>query len=312
MAQRRSVAITERLLISCVTLWLPCVFYKVNVLLSPYCYLEEIMLSNISRWLTYLCAFLYGIVGVFLFFLPEQLAPVFAWKVTAFMTMTIGGWCLGNAWLAYIAARRWKWELVYTPLIYLWLFGIGELTVLFFFRDKLKLDHPIAWLYFATLIINALTALVGIVDYLRIRPSNTLAGPTITKTQRILAVGFVIFVGFLGLYGLNAQIGAPGTNAGIFPEIMSLFTLRSFGVFYFSLAVAVVPYFWDKSLKAILTHSIASYGLVIFITVAAFVYIGIFDFVERPGGILYFAAYLAVGIPLLFTFRKYGTGVTRS
>ncbi len=270
------------------------------------------MLSNLSRLLTYLCAALYGVLGAFLFILPEQLAPVFAWKVTAFMTMTIGGWCLGNAWLAYITARRWQWKLVYTALIYLWLFGIGELTVVFFFRDKLNLAHPIAWLYLLTLLLNTLAAVIGVFDYLRLRPSNALDGPATTNIQRLLAAGFVIFVGFLGLYGLSAQIGAPGTNAGIFPEIMTLFTLRSFGVFYFSLALAVIPYFWDKSLNAILHHSVASYALVVLITAAAFVYLGLFDFAQRPGGLLYFGAYLGVGIPLIFTFRKYGAGVSRS
>jgi len=266
------------------------------------------MLSNLSRWLTYICALLYGILGLLLFVFPEQLAPVFAWKITAFMAMTIGGWCLGNAWLAYINARRWQWNLVYTSLIYLWLFGIGELIVLFIFRGKLKLEHPIAWLYLITLIINALAAITGIFDYFRIRPSNKLSGTAITKIQRLPAVAFVVFVGFLGLYGLLAQIGAPGTNAGIFPEVMSLFTLRSFGVFYFSLALAVVPYFWDRSLNAILHHSFAAYGLIVFITTAALIYIRLFNFSERPGGLAYFGVYLAVGIPLTLIFIKYGTG----
>ena len=266
------------------------------------------MLSNISRWLTYTCALLYAILGALLFLFPAQLAPVFAWKVTAFMTMTIGGWCIGNAWLAYITARRWEWKLVYTSLIYLWLFGIGELIVLFLFRGKLKLGHPIAWLYFTTLIINAFAAFIGVFDYLRIRPTNELSGPAITKAQSLPAIVFVIVVGFLGLYGLIAQIGAPGTNAGIFPEVMSLFTLRSFGVFYLSLALAVVPYFWNRSLNAILHHSFAAFGLILFITAAAFVYIGLFNFSEHPGGLAYFGAYLVVGIPLTFVFRKYGTG----
>ena len=266
------------------------------------------MLSNTSRWLTYLCAMLYGILGASLFLFPEQLVPVFAWKVTGFMTITIGGWCLGNAWLAYIAARRWDWQRVYTQLIYLWLFGIGELLVLFFFRDKLRLEHPIAWLYFITLIVNTLAAFIGIFDYLRIRPSNQLIGTGLTKAQSMFAVAFVIFVGFLGLYGLIAQIGAPGTNAGIFPEVMSLFTLRSFGVFYFSLALATIPYFWDRSLNSILSHAFAAYGLIVFITAAAFIYIGLFNFSARPGGLAYFGAYLVVGIPLLFVFYKYGTG----
>ncbi len=266
------------------------------------------MLSNTSRLLTYLCALLYGILGVLLFLFPEQLAPVFAWKVTAFMTITIGGWCLGNAWLAYINARRWEWRLIYSSLIYLWLFGIGELIVLFLFRDKLKLEHPIAWLYLITLLVNTLTALIGIFDYLRIRPSKQWSGPTFTQAQSWPAIAFVIAVGFLGLYGLTAQIGAPGTNAGIFPEVMSLFTLRSFGVFYFALALAVVPYFWDRNLNAILHHSFAAYGLIFFITVAAFIYIDLFNFAERPGGLFYFGAYLIVGIPVAFAFRKYGTG----
>ncbi|MBI5352291.1 MAG: hypothetical protein HZB50_06595 [Chloroflexi bacterium] len=270
------------------------------------------MLSNASRSLTYLCAVLYGILGTLLFQFPEQLAPIFAWKVTAFMTMTIGGWCIGNAWLAYITARRWEWKLVYTSLMYLWLFGIGELIVLFVFRDKLNLEHPIAWLYFITIIVNTLAAFTGIFDYLRIRPSNELSGRAITKVQSLPAISFVAVVGFLGLYGLIAQIGAPGTNAGIFPEVMSLFTLRSFGVFYFSLALAVLPYFWDRSLNAILHHSFAAYGLIIFITAAAFVYIRLFNFSERPGGLAYFGAYLVVGIPLIFVYRKYGTGVSRN
>lgn len=268
------------------------------------------MLSNTSRLLTYLNALLYAILGAFLFILPEQLAPVFAWKVTAFMTITIGGWCLGNAWLAWFAARRWKWSLVYTSLIYLWLFGIGELLVLYLFRDKLKLEHPIAWLYFATLLVNVLTAFTGIFELLRKRPQNdspsTIA--TTNSFQYTVLILFILFVGFLGLYGCTAQIGAPGTNGGIFPEVMSLFTLRSFGVFYLSIALAVVPFLRDRSIPAILHHSIASYGLILFITAAAFIYIGVFDFAAKSGGLLYFGAYLGVGIPLLFSFRKHGTG----
>jgi hypothetical protein len=266
------------------------------------------MLSSTSRWLTYLNGVLYFVLGAFLFFAPETLAPVFAWKVTAFMTMTLGGWCLGNAWLAWMTARRWQWSLVYSTLIYLWMFGIGELIVLFAFRDKLVLAHPIAWFYLITIIVNTVTAVVGVIDWLRIRPALSSAGTGFTTGQNIALIAFILFVGFLGLYGCVAQIGAPGTNGGIFPEVMSLFTLRSFGVFYLTLTLAVIPYLWNKNLNAILHHSIASYGLIVIITVAALVYIRLFDFSARPGGLLYFAAYLGVGIPLIFAFRKYGFG----
>ena len=198
------------------------------------------MLSNTSRLFTYLNALLYAVLGAFLFFLPKQLAPVFAWKVTAFMAMTIGGWCLGNAWLAWITARRWQWSLVYSALLYLWLFGMAELIVLFIFRDKLKLEHPIAWMYSVTLIVNVISAFVGVSELLR-KPLNARSDAGFNMSQRVVVNAFVIFVGFLGVYGCTAQIGAPATNGEIFPEIMSLFTLRSFGVFYLTLTLGVVP-----------------------------------------------------------------------
>lgn len=265
------------------------------------------MLSKYSRGLTYSMATLYALLGLPLFFFPESLSAVFAWKVTPFMTMTIGGWCLGNAWMAFITARRWQWSRAYTALIYLWAFGIGELIVFFVFREKVKLEHPIAWLYAVTLVVNAVAALLGFFEWLRIKPALD-GGEQIQPIHRVYAVAFVLFVGFLGLYGIVAQIGDVGTNGGIFPEIMSLFTLRSFGVFYFSIALAVLPHIWGKSLQPISHHAFASYGLIVFITIAAFVYIRLFDFAQRPGGLLYFGAYLGVGIPLLFAFRKFGTG----
>src|SRR5918996_6035435 len=202
------------------------------------------MLSNTSRLLTYLASALYAVLGAVLFFLPEQFAPVFAWKVTGFMTMTIGGWCLGNAWLAFFAARRWEWGLVYPALIYLWSFGVLETAVVILFRDKLQLAHPIAWTYLLTLATNILVAIFGIIDWLRLHPTQP-ESEKMTGFMRVLAIGFVIFVGFLGLYGLSAQIGDLGTNGEIFPEIMSLFTLRSFGAFYFSLTLGMVPLMFE-------------------------------------------------------------------
>lgn len=266
------------------------------------------MLSNVSRWLTYLTAILYAVLGAWLFIAPEALAPVFAWKVTAFMTMTIGGWCLGNAWLAWFIARRWEWPRVYTTLIYLWTFGITQLSVLYLFRDKLVLAHPVAWLYFITLIVNVLTAFISIADFLRNRPARVESQTQNPVSYRIMAIGFVVFVGFLGYYGLTAQIGDPGTNGGIFPEIMSLFTLRSFGAFYLSLSLAAIPLIWEKYTKTLLHHGAASYGLIIFITIAALVYIRLFDFVERPLGAVYIGIYVVVGVVTAIVLAKSGAG----
>jgi hypothetical protein len=266
------------------------------------------MLSSFSRWLTYLTAVFYAVLGFFLFIFPERLAPVFAWKVTPFMTMTIGGWALGNAWLAWMIARRWRWGLVYPSLIYLWLFGCSELLVVCTFRDKLVLSHPIAWLYLIALIVTVISALVGLIDLVRIRPTRESSELQLQAKHRNGVIFYILFVAFLGLYGLTVQVGAPGTNGGIFPEVMSLFTLRSFGAFYLALALAVVPFLREKNLNTFLTHAIVSYGLIIFITLAAFVYIRLFDFAARPAGLIYFGAYLIVGILLFLEFRKQGTG----
>lgn len=265
-------------------------------------------LSSTSRWLTFLTAVLYAVLGASLFILPGQLAPNFAWNVSAFVTMTIGGWCLGNAWLAWIAARRWEWGMVYTSLLYLWLFGFTEMGVLIAFRDKLLLQHPIAWLYFVTLIINVVTGVVGIVDWLRLRPIQEQKGRQVLWWQRGAVLIFVLLVGFLGVYDSTNQLGDPGTNADIFPELMSLFTLRSFGLFYLSLALAAVPLLWERNLNTLLSHGFAAYGLIVLITAAAFANLRLFDFAAHPGGLLYFGAYLIVGVPLFFVFLLFGTG----
>jgi hypothetical protein len=266
------------------------------------------MLSNTSKSLTFFTGSLYAILGLLLFFLPEKLAPVFAWKVSAFVTMTIGGWCLGNAWLGFIAARRWEWGMNYTALIYLWMFGITEMGVLIAFRDKLILEHPIAWLYFVTLMVNLLASILGVFDWIRLRPVREQRGKQVQWWQRAAVLVFILLVGFLGVYDSTNQLGDPGTNADIFPELISLFTLRSFGLFYLSLALAAVPLLWEKNLNTLLSHGFAAYGLIVFITAAAFVYLHLFDFTAHPGGLLYIGAYLIVGVPLFFVFLLFGTG----
>ena len=268
------------------------------------------MLSNASRLLTYLLSALYLVLGATLFLLPESMAPLFAWKVTGFMTMTIGGWCLGNAWLAFLTARRWEWRLVYPALLYLWSFGILESLVVILFRDKLQLVHPIAWLYLATLAVNLIAAALGISDWLRLRPYIS-DGEPMTSFTRFVAIAFVVFVGFLGFWGLTAQVGDPATNGEIFPEIMTLFTLRSFGAFYFSLTLGMIPLMFEKNRAPLLNYAFLALGLIVIITIAAFAYLYLFDFSRHPFGLLYFAAYIGAGVMVLYLLWKHGTGVPK-
>jgi hypothetical protein len=269
------------------------------------------MLSKASRSFTYLLAALYAALGAALFFLSAQLAPVFAWKVTPFMTATMGGWCLGNAWSAYFTARRWDWKLVYMPLVYLWLFGVAELLVLIAFRDKLALAHPIAWLYLVTILVNALAAALGFIEWLRNKPARTPFGPQAKTYHHILIGGFVTIVAGLAGYGLYAQIGDPGTNGGVFPEVMSLFTLRAFAAFYLSLCVSAMLGLRENNLSTLLHYGFSSYMLIIAITTAIFMYFRLFDFSAHPGQLIYVGAYFLVGIPLTVTILREGTGLPK-
>lgn len=193
-------------------------------------------------------------------------------------------------------------------LLYLWLFGVLELLVLFLFRDKLRLGHPIAWLYLVTLLVNLIAAVWGAVDWFRLRPPRELPGPEMTGLQRAMMIFFVVFVGFLGLYGLIAQIGWPATRGGVFPEEMSLFTLRSFGAFYLALALSAVPLTWAKRNLAFLNFSYGAYGLIVAITLAALLNLGAFDFAARPGGLVYIGVYVIVAAVALWQMLRYGTG----
>lgn len=266
------------------------------------------MLSNASRWLTYLLAILYAVLGLLLFLFSKSLAPVFAWKVTAFMTATMGGWCIGNAWSAFMSARRWEWRLVYPSLIYLWIFGISQLIVVLVFRDKLVLGHPIAWLYLATIGLNALAAVIGAFEWSQLRPAQETFGPQAGPFHYVLISVFVAIVAGLAIYGLYAKIGDVGTNGGVFPEVMSLFTLKAFAVFYLSLCISAAVLLRERNLLTMLNYGFSSYLLVIAITAAIFVYFNLFDFSAHPGQLIYVGAYFLIGIPLTWTILKEGTG----
>ncbi|MBC7876952.1 MAG: hypothetical protein H7Y59_07250 [Anaerolineales bacterium] len=269
------------------------------------------MLSNLSRYLTYACAILYAVLGALLFFLPESLASGFAWKVTPFMTMTIGAWCLGNAWLAYVSARRWDWQLVSTSLLYLWLFGITECVVLLLFRSKLVLSEFTGWMYFFTLGVNLITAVVGIADWLRLKPTLRAEEPQLAGLIKILPIGAVLFTGSIGLFGLLVPLGFMGTNnKEIFPEVMTSFTLRAFASFYFSLAMAVIPLLKYPNLRLFMNHLYGASGFLLTVTAAAFAYIGLFDFAAHPVQLVYIGAYVVVAIMVGFALLKYGTGLT--
>lgn len=266
------------------------------------------MLSPASRGLTLGLSLYYLVLGLLLFCLPTRMSQVFAWNVSPFVTMTIGGWCLGNAWMAFVSGWRWRWSQVYAGLVYLWTFGILQSGVALFFHDRLRLEHPVAWLYLSTLAFSLLAALVGVVDLLRLKPSRQPLGRPVNLVTRVIIVSFVVFVGFLGIYGLVARMGWPATNAGLFPEVLSPFTLRSFGAFYLSLAIGASVLVRERFMVPPVNYAFSAFGLIVMITLAALRFIGQFDFLNRPGGLIYIGIYLVAGALSLVYFIIYGTG----
>jgi hypothetical protein len=264
------------------------------------------MLSSISWYLTYSLAALYALLGAILFLMPGAGASMFAWKVSPFVAMTIGGWCLGNAWLAWVCTRRWDWSLSHATLLYLWLFGLLQVIVVVVFRDKLLLDYGLAWLYLGALVVNCLAAVMGVAEWAMHRPPLLPLGAPVTMTARVFTVAYVAFVLFLGLYGSFTIDG--GRSGRVFPEVISPFTLRSFGALYLALSLSAMPLVFAKGLAPLLHTGYASFGLIVFITTAALVNLSLFDFSNRPLGMLYIGAYVAVGLVVGAYLIGHGTG----
>lgn len=254
---------------------------------------ETLALSPASRLWTRVTSIAFGIVGLVLFVAPAWAAPRFAWNVSEFVAMTIGGWCLGTAYVAWVAAREWTWGHVYPLLLYLWGFALLESTVLVAFRDRIPFGEVMTWPYLAALAIGLVTAVVGIVDWPRRRPTTDVPGdPRSPGWIRVLAVLFVLAVGFLAVKGILDP--EAGLTKNVFPEELSPFTIRAFGVFYLAIAIPAIPLIFSRSLAPVLWYGRGGLGIIVPITVAALVYIGRFDFDAHPRQVLYIGAYVGV------------------
>jgi hypothetical protein len=266
------------------------------------------MISPALRMWLFALAVGYGAMGAILFAAPSWASNNFAWRVSPFVASTIGGWCIGTAWACLVIARRGAWPAMFCSILYLACFGVFETGVLIAFRDRLLITNPLTWLYCAMLMGTCLFAIAASFEAFRRRPLLVALGPPLGVTAISLTVLFIALVGCLGIYGLTAVEGMRGLNAGIFPEQISPLSLRAFGAFYFALAIAVIPLLWARGIGNLVSHGFAMYALLVFITVAAVVFIDRFDFVGRPTQAIYIGIYLAVALAVGGYLMRYGTG----
>lgn len=254
-------------------------------------------LSGPSRLLTRATAIAFALFGLVLFILPAWSAQEFPWKVSEFVAMTIGGWCIGTATIAWLAARQWRWSTVYPLLAYVWSFAIVEVAVLVWFRELIRFGGLLTWPYLLALGLGLVTAVVGVWDLARLRPTMASDSEPAPGWFRPAAAVFALLVGALAVKGLLDPDS--GRRLTVFPEALSPFTVRAFAVFYGAIALGAVPLAFAKPRSPFLAYGRAGMGLIVPITVAALVYLGRFDFAGHPVQVVYIAAYVVVFVALL-------------
>jgi hypothetical protein len=267
------------------------------------------VLSVRTRFLTRLAAVAFGLIGAVFFLAPGYSATNFPWNVSEFVAMTIGGWCLGTAIIAWEAARLARYPLVYPMLVYLWAFSIGEIAVVVAFASVLRTDANLTIPYLGALGIALLATISGLAELALQRPRLRQPGRRPGWVQGIVVFLF-LFVGALTIPALVAQKGGSSTNGSIFPEPLTLFTLRAFGAFFLAIALSTLSLLFTRAIEPAVQLARVGIGLLAPITLASIIHVSAFDFVGRPGGLLYLGAYagfLVLFIWAVIHFRRLGT-----
>lgn len=251
-------------------------------------------LSSTSRWLTYLVAALYTLLGLPLFLAPGWAAQNFLWNASPFVVMTIGAWYLGTAFVAWQSARNWRWSLIYMGMIFVWAFSLLETFLMLAYWSTLRLDGPVAWLYIFALAVGSIVAILSIVDWIRSKPSTEGEGPELPVWQRIF---LYIFIGFALYISVPLLLGT-ATGGRIWPGELSPLTARGFGAFYFAITLADMFGVVERRLATFqFLLPFAGVGSALLL-IPALVYLHLFDFQAQPGGLVYIGTYAGA---ILFT-----------
>jgi hypothetical protein len=252
-----------------------------------------------GMWLLRIAAVAFVVLGAVAFVLPGFASAQgnFPWKVGPFLAMTIGGWSLGTAAIAADAARDLRPARVYPLIAYLGVFALGQSLVLVAFADRVQLGAVLTWTYLVGLSALLVGAVLTVLAW-RGEAGLTVCRGSVPRWAQAAAGAFAVFVGGLALG--TSLAGPDGTVAQgrVFPEAMSLFSMRAFSAFLFALAVSAATLLAAR--EALPYHELARAGLylIVPITMAAFLNLGLFDG-ARPGSIFYLVTYLLVGVGLV-------------
>ena len=256
------------------------------------------MTERATSALHWLAAGLLLAFGVPAFLMPAWASEQFPWAVGPFMAQTIGAWSIGTAAMAASAAWRRRPARTYPVLVYLGLFGIGQLLVVLAFAGRLQTGHILTWPYLGGMTALAVAGFTAIPS-LRGVPAQVRADAGHVPTwARLLAVAVGGFVLLLAVGTLLAGPDGATARGAIFPEQMGLFSIRAFSAFLFSIGIAIMLVVPSPSMWPYRELALGGIYLVIPITLAALLNLSLFDFAGQPGNLLYLAAYVVVGVAL--------------
>lgn len=262
------------------------------------------MLAPRTRAALRIGALLYVVLGAVLLAAPDLAAPAFPWSVSALAAMTFGGWALGNGIGLWFAAAPGPVARIRPVLVYLTVFAAAQLLVMLAFRSALQVEGLLTVPYVVTLAFTMIAAAFGLLELRSTTAIVFLDDAPLSSRVRILLTALTAFVAALAFGGFLAGTGGLSTTGKIFPEPLTLFSVRAFAAFYLALTAGLVALLLRPRASSGFMLGITGVALIVPITAAALLSIGAFDFAGRPLGILYLGAYILVLIPTaLFLWR---------
>jgi hypothetical protein len=256
------------------------------------------MLSRGARSVHRFTAVAYLAFGAVLFLAPAWSAERFPWTVSPFVAMTIGGWCIGVTCFSWIGGRRGPIGAVLPVLTFVWVFGLSEVVVLLAERPVVRADAPLAIPYVLSLVLTLASGGIGLLEVVH----RAAAGEDVHGDARLglhggvraVLLALAAMLGALAIAAALADIVGPATSGKVFPQAVTLFTVRAFAALNLSMAIGAAVAALRGSRSAGAWLALAALFLLGPTLAAALANLGEFDFANRPLGWLYLGGYAAL------------------
>ena len=256
------------------------------------------MLSRGARLVHRFTAAAYLGFGAVLFLAPAWSAERFPWTVSPFVAMTIGGWCLGVTCFSWIGGRRGPIGAVLPVLTFVWVFGLSEIAVLLVGRPVVRTDALLAIPYVFSLVLTLASGGVGLLELVhRAAGGEDIHGDRqlgLHGGVRTALLGLAVVLGALAVAAALSDVVGPATSGKVFPEAVTLFTVRAFAALNLSMAIGALVAAFRGSRSASAWLALAGLFLIGPTLLAALANLDAFDFANRPLGALYLGGYGAL------------------